>query len=201
VGRMQAAFGDPEGARATIESALAELRSMGLRRPESYGVHRLGEVAEQMGRTKEAESYYKEALALRRAIAYPSGVAESLLALGRLRKKSGKDADALLKEAHQVAHDIDRPDEFVLSEIYFGGGVAAEAALASHGARMRVRDRMEAHVGLWRATGKAEHLEEARRLHRRLIDGAPPERRAAMVEHVPLHAEIERAGREARPAR
>jgi tetratricopeptide (TPR) repeat protein len=192
VGRMQAALGDPESARVTIEAALVELRAMGLRRPESYALHRLGDVAEQMGRTAEAEAHFREALALRRTIAYPSGVAESLLALGRLRKKQGKDAVALLSEAHQVAHDIDRPDEFVLAEVYLGG-VAAEAALASHGPRMRVRERMEAHLELWRATGKAEHLDEARRLHRRLLDGAPPERRAAMIEHVPIHAEIERS--------
>jgi tetratricopeptide (TPR) repeat protein len=193
VGRMQAALGDPETARATIEQARAELKAMGLRRPESYAIHRLGEVAELMGRSDEAESFYAQSVSLRRAIAYPSGVAESLLALGRLRKRSGKDAEAVLKEAQQVAREIDRPDEFVLSEVYLGAGVAAEAALKSHGPRMRVRDRMEAHFELWRATQKAEHLAEARRLHRHLIDHAPPDRRETMVEHVPLHAEIEKA--------
>ena len=79
----------------------------------------------------------------------------------------------------------------MLSEVWLGGGVGAEAALKSHGPRMRVRDRMEAHFELWRATKKPEHLEEARRLHRHLIEHAPADRRAAMVEHVPLHAEIE----------
>ena len=63
---------------------------------------------------------------------------------------------------------------------------------------MRVRDRMEAHFELWRATKRAEHLEEARRLHGHLIEHAPPDRRAAMAENVPLHAEIERDSREAR---
>jgi tetratricopeptide (TPR) repeat protein len=194
VGRMQAALGDPEGARATLESARADLKAMGLRRPESYALHRLGEVAEQMGRTGEAVAYYEQALSIRRAIAYPSGVAESLLALGRLRKREGKDAEPVLREALRVAREIDRPDEFVLSEVYLGAGVTAEAALRSHGPRMRVRDRMEAHCELWRATQKAEHLAEARRLHRHLIDHAPADRREAMVAHVPLHAEIERAG-------
>jgi tetratricopeptide (TPR) repeat protein len=192
VGRMQAALGDPESARATIEAARAELKATGLRRPESYAVHRLGEVAEQMGRPEEAETFYAQALSLRRAIAYPSGVAESLLALGRLRKRRRKDADVLLKEANKVARDIDRPDEFVLSEVWLGGGAAA---LASHGSRMRVRDRMEAHFELWRSTKNAAHLDEARRLHAHLVEHAPAERRGAMVENVPLHAEIEKEHR------
>ena len=44
VGRMQAALGDPELARATIEGARLQLHAMGQRRPESYAFHRLGDV-------------------------------------------------------------------------------------------------------------------------------------------------------------
>ncbi|MGQ0613573.1 MAG: serine/threonine-protein kinase [Planctomycetaceae bacterium] len=194
VGRMQAALGDPERARATIEGARAELHAMGQRRPEGYAIHRLGDVAAQMGRFAEAERSYEQALSLRREIAYPSGVAESLLALGRLRKGQGKEADPILQEAQKIAREIDRPDEFVLSAVYLGGGGAAEAALQSHGPRMRVRDRMEAHFELWRATRKPEHLAEARRLHQHLLDHAPEECRAAMVQNVPLHKEISAAG-------
>jgi tetratricopeptide (TPR) repeat protein len=190
VGRMQAALGDPEQARATIEQARGELKSMGLRRPESYAIHRLGLVAEQMGRLEDAETYYSQALSLRSEIAYPSGVAESLVALGRLRKRRGEDAVAILKEAHKVARDIDRPDELVLSAVYLGGGVTAEAALKSHGPRMRVRERMEAHYEMWRATEKPEHLAEAHRLHEHLLEHAPEDRREAMVEFVPLHRDI-----------
>ena len=102
-------------------------------------------------------------------------------------------ADALLDEASRVAREIDRPDEIVLSEVWRGGGDAAEAALRSYGPRMRVRDRMEAHFELWKATKRPDHLDEARRLHRHLLEHAPPDRRAAMVANVPLHAEIERA--------
>lgn len=191
VGRMQAALGDPESARSTIEAARAELKATGLRRPESYAIHRLGEVAEQLGKPAEAHAFYAQALSLRRAIAYPSGVAESLVALGRIERRDGRNGDALLKEANRIARDIDRPDELVLSEVYLGGGVGAEAALKSHGHRMRVRDRMEAHFELWRATQRPEHLAEARRLHRHLLDLAPADRRAAMLRNVPLHAEIE----------
>ncbi|MHC4407681.1 MAG: serine/threonine-protein kinase [Planctomycetota bacterium] len=193
VGRIQAALGDPETARTTIEGARAELHAMGLRRPESYAIHRLGDVAAQMGQTEEAEHLYEQALSLRREIAYPSGVAETLLAQGRLLQKQGKDANAVLKEAQGVAREIDRPDEFVLSAVYLGGGVAAEAALKSHGPRMRVVDRMEAHFELWRATKKPEHLAEAQRLHKLLLEHAPEESRAAMLENTPLHREIEAA--------
>ena len=81
----------------------------------------------------------------------------------------------------------------MLSAVYLGGGIAAEAALKSHGPRMRVFDRMEAHFELWRATEKPEHLAEARRLHQLLLEHAPEESRAAMVENNPLHREIEAA--------
>ncbi len=193
VGRMQAALGDPTQARATIEGARGELRSMGLRRPESYATHRLGEVAEQIGDEEEATRLYEEALSLRREIAYPSGVAESLLALGRLRRKQGSEDDVALNEAQQIARDIDRPDELVLSAVYLSGGVAAEAALKSHGPRMRVRDRMEAHFELWRATKKAEHRNEAQRLLAHLLEHAPESCREAMLTNVPLHAAIHSA--------
>jgi tetratricopeptide (TPR) repeat protein len=193
VGRIQAALGDPESARATIEEARADLRAKGLRRPESYALHRLGDVAAQMGNAEEAERLYEQALSLRREIAYPSGVAETLLAHGRLRKRQGKPSEPLLKEAQKIAREIDRPDEFVLSAVYLGGGVAAEAALKSHGPRMRVNDRMEAHFELWKITGKPEHLEEATRLHGILLEHAPEASRSAMVENNPLHREIEAA--------
>ena len=116
---------------------------------------------------------------------------ESLLALGRLRHKQGKEAGAILREAQKIARDIDRPDEFVLSAVYLGGGVSTEAALKSHGKRMRVLDRMEAHFELYKASGKPAHLEEARRLHEHLLAHAPEECRAAMIESVPLHREIQ----------
>jgi tetratricopeptide (TPR) repeat protein len=190
VGRMQAALGDPEEARSTLEVVRAELKSAGMRRPESYAIHRLGDVAEQMGRLEEAEGLFNQALSLRGEIAYPAGVSESLLALGRLRKKQGKDVTAILKESQKIARDIDRPDEFVLSAVYLGGGVAAEAALKSHGPRMRVRERMEAHYELWCATKNPEHLAEARRLHQHLLDHAPEGCREAMVANVPLHRDI-----------
>jgi hypothetical protein len=52
---------------------------------------------------------------------------------------------------------------------------------------------MEAHFELYRASGKPEHLEETRRLHEHLLAHAPEECRAAMVENVPLHREIQEA--------
>ena len=190
VGRMQAAMGDPEQARATLSGAREKLKAMGLRRPESYAIHRLGAVAEQMGQLDAAARDYAEALSLRREIAYPGGVAESLLAIGRLWKRLGKDPEAILIEAQKIARDIDRPDELVLSAVYMGGGVTAEAALTTHGPRMRVHERMEAHFELWRTTGKAEHLAEARHLHDLLLEHAPADRRDSMAECVPLHRDF-----------
>jgi tetratricopeptide (TPR) repeat protein len=196
VGRIQAALGDPESARVTLTEASTILKTTGLRRAESYGIQRLGAVAEQMGNPAEAERLYTQALALRREIDYPSGVAESLLAIGCLRKAQGKDASSILREAQKVSRDIDRPDEFVLTSVHLGGGISAEAALKSHGPRMRVRERMEAHYELWRLNEKREHLEEARRLHAHLLEHAPEGSREAMVEFVPIHADIEAAWKE-----
>ena len=147
-----------------------------------------------MGDDEEAERRYEQALTLRREIAYPSGVAESLLALGRVRHDQGKEARPLLQEAHDIARDIDRPDEFVLSAVYLGSGATTEAALKSHGPRMRMLERMTAHFELYKATEKPEHLREAQQLHDYLLEHAPEEIREAMIEYVPIHKEIVSAG-------
>jgi len=189
LGRLQGAMGDLDRARTTLEQARAILRATGERRAEGYALHRLGVVAEHAGKPDEARHHYEDALALRREIQYAGGIAETLVALGRLGRSRPE-----LEEAHRFASEISRPDEIVLAAIYLGDG--GEEALAGYGNRMRVLEKTQAYFALFRATGKPEHLEEAHRLHTHLIEHAPEECREAMVKNVPLHREIDEAWRD-----
>ena len=67
--------------RAQLQTSREASRSVGQRRPESYALHRLGAVAEQLGEQEEAGRQYVDALALRREIQYPSGIADTLYIL------------------------------------------------------------------------------------------------------------------------
>ena len=192
LGRLQAAMGDPESGRKALEESRTILRAAGQRRPESYALHRLGAVEEQTGNPDAARHLYDRALAMRREILYASGVAETLLALGRLRLAQGEleEARPLLAEAQTVARDIDRADENVLATVYLGDVAGAEEALDALGARMRIADRMEAHFALFKATRNTARLEEAHRLLSHIRDHAPEEYRDSLIEKVPLHREI-----------
>ncbi|MGQ0614407.1 MAG: serine/threonine-protein kinase [Planctomycetaceae bacterium] len=189
LGRLQAACGDPVRGRGTLEEARVILRAIGQRRPEGYALHRLGVVAEQMGDSAEAERLFEAALSLRREIEYLRGIADTLLALGRLR-----GARELLAEANKIARAIDRPDVIVGSAVCLGDG--AEEALQAYGDRLRVLDRMKATFALWESSGRAGLLEEAHRLHRHLLENAPEECREAMVQNVPVHRAVATAWRD-----
>jgi serine/threonine protein kinase/tetratricopeptide (TPR) repeat protein len=191
LGRLEAAMGNPLAGREQLQMSRELSRSVGQRRPESYALHRLGAVTEQLGETEEAERWYEEALALRREIQYPSGIADTQVALGRLR-----ESRELLEEAVQIACEIDRVDPRVLGLVYLGDVPAAEDALRTYGDRMRMLDRTKAHFELWKQTAKPEHLEEAHRLHEYILEHAPEEARGSMIENVPLHREITEAWRD-----
>ncbi|MHC4225632.1 MAG: tetratricopeptide repeat protein, partial [Planctomycetota bacterium] len=198
LGRLQAALGDPDSGRATLEESRSLLRAIGQRRPESYALHRLGVVEEQVGDFDGAERLYERALAVRREMQYASGVAETLLAFGRLRLAQGRAQEAirLLSEAQGVSREIDRPDEIALSGAYLGDTVAAEDALAFYGERMRVAEAMEVRFVLWRAKRRRGHLEEAHRLLCHLRDHSPESYRDTLVANVPLHRDLMRAWEE-----
>jgi hypothetical protein len=56
--------------------------------------------------------------------------------------------------------------------------------------------RLRACFALWQASGKRPYLDEAQRLLLDLRDGAPPAWRKAVLDDVPIHAEILLAARQ-----
>ena len=69
----------------------------------------------------------------------------------------------------------------------------ALAALETPGREPGHAEAMEARFLLWRATGDAVHLREARRLLTRLEERAPESLRRTLLERVPLHRAIAEA--------
>ena len=67
---------------------------------------------------------------------------------------------------------------------------AARELLRMSEERLPADVRMEARFLLWRADGNGEDLAESRRLLAHLVDHAPEEYRARMVENVLQHREI-----------
>jgi tetratricopeptide (TPR) repeat protein len=193
LGRLEALLGDTAAAGTLLDDCLPLIRSLGERRPEGYTLHRLGEVAEQEGRPDDAESLYRAALSLRRTIRYPTGIAETLLGLGRLLIATGRtdEAGEVLAEAADLAGTLGLRGEGVLAACHLarlpeGDGSAARAALADGEEKMRIADRMEAHFALYRALGERGDLRAAADLADHLVEHAPPDRRDAMREGVPI---------------
>ncbi|MHC4452324.1 MAG: tetratricopeptide repeat protein [Planctomycetota bacterium] len=196
LGPISALLGDLETARAQLVGAREIHVLIGAQRPESYALHRLGTVEEQEGHVEEAERLYTEALALRREIKFSIGVAETLVALGRLKWATGRPDEAKrdLEEAGDLSHRLDIPDCAVLADACLAvAGGDIEKALASldrYESRLGVFTRMEVRLVLWKATQDPSHLEEAYRMLCFVRDHAPEEYRDSMIENVPLHRRI-----------
>jgi hypothetical protein len=78
-----------------------------------------------------------------------------------------------------------------------GNPGAAEDALLRHGSRLTVTEAMDVHLALFRATGKRDHLVEAKRLLDDVLAANPEQDRAPMLANVRLNREIAAAAQEA----
>ena len=142
-----------------------------------------------------------EALALRRTIGHTDGVAESLIQLGELRWRAGetgaacealKEAAGLLCQEQQHSGELARA-RALLACLPDGDVEAAEAALQEAG---EAGNTPQTRYYLWQATGKPEHLAEAKRLLDHLVEHAPEEYRESMLKNVRLNREIMEAWKE-----
>ena len=154
-----------------------------------------GPLAEAEEDAATAVRLHGEALALLRDLGDKSGVASSLVALGRL---DAENAAAHLDEALALARETNEPGTILAATIERarlpGGDIeAAVAALAEHEERVGHAGKMEARFRLWELTQDKQHLEEANRLLEHLRDHAPEEDRDSMVENVPLYRDIMKA--------
>jgi hypothetical protein len=152
------------------------------------------------GDTTGALRLLGQALALRRAISHADGVAESLVAIGALRRRAG-DFDAAtvaLEEALSLSRTQGRLHKAALAHAHLAcipGGdpkgaldACAKAGPAAETAPIRYL--------LWQATRDRTHLDHARRLVDFLLEHAPQESREAMIANVPLLRDVVAAARQ-----
>lgn len=157
----------------------------------------LGILAELTGQFPEAEQRYLEAVELRRALDYPSGMASTLALLGALhaRGKRAEEARPYLAEALRIARESGAHSSLVLATCYLallpgGDATSATNALAVHGGRLSRGDTLHARLCLWDLTGDMAHLEEAKRLLDLLVEHAPEEYRESIVGNVRIHRQV-----------
>jgi len=203
LGPLHARLGAFNTANEQLDRSLAILQEIGARREEGYALHGQAELAEAAGETERAKRLCEQALALRREIEYRSGLAQTLVLLGRilLAEDCFDEARVCVTEAHAIGEELNAPGTIVLAAALLALLPGAEAVVAvetfeEHEPRIRHVDRMEAHFLLFQATTDRTHLEESHRLLCYLRDHAPEEYRETMVVNVPLDRDIMEAWEE-----
>lgn len=197
LGLVLGALGRRAEARGWQERRLALVRE--LRRPDQEGeaLLWLGDFALDEGDRPEAERRYREALALWEAVGYRPGIGAVRGCLGAMCRESSRPEEAAehLAAALAAARDTDAAGALVAASIEWAllrpeGVQAALDAYAEKEPRLSHLERTHARFRLFRLTGDAAQLKEARRLLAELRDGAPEGDRARMVELVPLYRDI-----------
>ena len=187
-------LGDGHGARVALEEALEIARDVGARDLEAAILVRLAAADQREGRPEQAEPRLRAALDLRKATGSRSGLVRCLVEIGRLHlaRAEHSAARAHLGSGLALAEQIDLPWDRALAECLLALLPGADASRAVRSVerllpRLEVREAMEARWLLGRATGDPVHVAEARRLLDEVVAGAPPDRRAAILDLVPLH--------------
>ena len=136
--------GDQLRAHEMGEIALKRVNDMGYRWGEATALQELGVLAQDEGRLDDARGMWSDALAIRRELGDRYGTAETLAWLGRL------DGDEeILREAVDLAREIETPTPFVLAAAHLGEPIDHWLG------RTRHREAIQALVGL-------DRLDEAR---------------------------------------
>ncbi len=165
---------------------------------QGSALHRAATVEEQSGHGEKAREFAAEALEIRRARNEPLEIAASLVLLARIEAAADRpeEAERALAEAIELIPPDD-PDAQLTAEL-----ARLELGLPSSDvdrvrslidARQGLLDvsvRMSAHYALWRASGDARDLAEAKQLLDHLLVNAPEACRRAMREEIPLHGRI-----------
>jgi len=200
LGLLWLLLGDRDRGQGALEASLALSREIGARQVEGHALYASGAVAREEGDLTRALARSEEALSLRRVIGDDGGVAESLVELGGLLPETrGQDAAReALREAVDLLHQQQRRPELAealaLLASHPGGDAAeAEAALEEAG---EAGNTPQTRYYLWRATGKHQHLAEAKRLLDYRVEHAPEEYRESMLKNVRLNREITEAWKE-----
>ncbi|MHC4818777.1 MAG: hypothetical protein ACYTF8_12055 [Planctomycetota bacterium] len=135
-----------------------------------------------------------------RSAGLTAGLGKSLLLRGELAARQGAAAAACeyLTEALSVSCEHDLPSVRVLAAarlaLLSAGKVSdAEDTLSELLPRLDVSSEMTAHHLLWMADLDPARLVKAKRLLDYLVEHAPEDCRASMIDNVPLHRDIMRA--------
>ena len=204
---MLVSLGDFEASRSVLETSLRTLEEIGARREAGFALNALAALAEARGETEEALGFLERVLARRRELADTSGIATTLVSIGRVHLESGRhdEARAYLEESLRLGEGQEDPGVLVHARCLLaslpGGDVAAALEACERWCdRLAHTDLMDVRWRLYRLTDDPHHLEEAQRLLEQLCAHAPESHRRSMVENTALFRDI-RAAWEARPAR
>ncbi|MHC4137811.1 MAG: hypothetical protein ACYS0K_22935, partial [Planctomycetota bacterium] len=188
---------------APVEQALEELQRLEARAFEGYAFFVLGRIAENAGDVEEARRRYRQSIHRRRDTLERTALAEVLGVLGilEIRHGSATDAAMYLREARAMARASTLPNLDAVAQVYLaltphGDLTTAAETFAKQEMRIPHLARLRACFALWQASEKRPYLHEAERLLLELRDGAPPAWRKAVLEQVPLHAQILAAARQ-----
>jgi tetratricopeptide (TPR) repeat protein len=154
----------------------------------------------QCGDVEAAAEHCEAAGAMLRSAGLTAGLGKSLLLRGELAARQGAAAAACeyLTEALSVSCEHDLPSVRVLAAarlaLLSAGKVSdAEDTLSELLPRLDVSSEMTAHHLLWMADLDPARLVKAKRLLDYLVEHAPEDCRASMIDNVPLHRDIMRA--------
>ena len=150
----------------------------------------------------DAKRRYRQSIHRRRDTQERTALAEVLGVLGSLELRHGSASDAAmyLREARAMARASTLPNLDAVAQVYLaltrdGDVTSAAETFAKQEMRIPHLTRLRACFALWKASEKRPYLDEAERLLLELRDGAPPAWRKAVLDNVPLHAEILDAAR------
>jgi tetratricopeptide (TPR) repeat protein len=200
LGPLWVGLGARERAQDALEQSLSICREIGARYPQGYALLYLARLRDEEGQVEEARRFAHESLDLRREIGQRDGVVQSLLFLADLERRAGRteEAHAGLVEALALAREQGSKKEAALAQalltrLFGGDPAAAEAALEQAG---EAGNTSAVRYHLWKATGKPEHLAEAKRLLDFRVEHSPEEYRESMLTDVRLHRDIMKAWEE-----
>jgi tetratricopeptide (TPR) repeat protein len=197
-------LGRIDEARETIERSSALGKEIGYRSLDGELVGYGADVAAEEGRDADAESALSSAIGKFDGIGDANGGAATRVALGALVARAGRtdEARGLLVAAVASAREAGVPGTETaalahLATLPGGDAVAAEDALARNGSRLTTTKAMDVRLALFRATGKRDHLVEAKRLLDDVLAANPESDRAPMLANVRLNREIAAAAKAA----
>jgi tetratricopeptide (TPR) repeat protein len=207
LGYVSHSLGCFKEAREHYNRWLAIAREIGDRLGEAYATLHLGFAAEE-GDSDSALTLYEDALAVFRGIDFPRGIAETLVALGRLHKASGRvgASTECLTEARSLGVQLGVPGTIVLAQCHLAllpdsDPTEALSTFEELEDRLDCDTKVRSRILLWKATHKPSHVQEAKRLLDHLVEHAPEEYRESMLRNVQVNREIGSAWKALHPER